>query len=59
MASHPATQKILDTLIASFRPTKSAIGPLVIAPTIAPNVSMEPNSETSAMEKLRSWLIAD
>ncbi|KAG9145714.1 hypothetical protein Leryth_011159 [Lithospermum erythrorhizon] len=31
--------------LTPFRPMKSAIGPLVIAPIIAPKVSMEPNNE--------------
>lgn len=35
-----------------IRPKKSAIGPLVIAPNIAPKVSMEPKSE-NCMKKLR------
>lgn len=32
-------------LLTPFLPIESAIGPLVIAPNIAPKVSKEPNSE--------------
>jgi len=42
--------------LTPFRPIKSAIGPLVIAPTIAPKVKMEPNKEyciQSVHEKAR------
>lgn len=37
--------KLIKHALTPFRPTKSAIGPLVIAPIIAPNVKIDPNNE--------------
>jgi len=36
--------------LTPFLPTKSAIGPLVIAPIIAPKVSKEPKSENCRIQ---------
>lgn len=36
---------LVGGMLTPFRPIKSAIRPLVIAPIIAPNVNMDPNNE--------------